>query len=170
MTIPQALTESDWKRWDGFRVATNHATADPQTCRTQIATSNDMLPEGHWGRIEWSDIADLRSAGLDSLAAKLASLLRPVGLEPPRDNTPDATAKPLQSFQIWSEGHVFEGRQQKAQYHGRVSAESFRDACERFWSDEVRYDGAVSLFNRTALTYAGRALYRTEEEARARYG
>lgn len=79
---------------------------------------------------------------------------------------------PVREYEIWSEGFASAGGRGEAFLHGKMAGRSFNEACVRFF--EIRdmefrigQDAEdTPIFNAKQLTYLGRRLFPTEEEAR----
>lgn len=69
----------------------------------------------------------------------------------------------MKEYNIWSEGFiVMEGRS-GAHYHGKIKANSFKEACDNFFKND-------SLYSPERMTYWGCKLFDNEQEARKSYG
>lgn len=68
-------------------------------------------------------------------------------------------------YEIWQEGFMIQGMDfpAKAEFVGKVEADSFKEACDKHYKGNLLYDS-----ERLALWGCG--LYETEEEARKLFG
>jgi len=69
----------------------------------------------------------------------------------------------LKEYEVWSEGYAVTGGASGAQFHGRVKAESWREACDKLLGGEADYD-------RDRMTLWGCKLFSDEGEAREGFG
>lgn len=72
----------------------------------------------------------------------------------------------MSKYNIWVEGYLvsgMEGRPQGASFVASVEAESFSEACKKFYKNDP-------LFNEEHLTNWGCQLYDNEAEARKSFG
>ena len=67
------------------------------------------------------------------------------------------------SFDIWSEGFVITGGSSGAHYHGTTSANSFKEACDKYFKGD-------SLYDSERMTYWGCRLFDNSCDARKSFG
>lgn len=66
-------------------------------------------------------------------------------------------------YEIWSEGYVCTGERSGAIFHTIVEAHSFKEACDKYFQDDLSY-------NPKRLTFWGCKLFDNETDARKRFG
>lgn len=69
----------------------------------------------------------------------------------------------MKKFDIWSEGFVVNEGISGATYHGTIEANSFKEACDKYFSDDIYY-------NSKTLKYWGCKLFDNELDARKSFG
>ena len=66
-------------------------------------------------------------------------------------------------YEIWSEGYRATGNESGANFHGLQEANSFQEACDKFFGTDKYYDKKL-------LKYWSCRLYDNEENARKLWG
>ena len=67
------------------------------------------------------------------------------------------------TFEIWSEGYIITGGRGTALFHGKIKANSFKEACDILFDDD-------KFYNPKNLTYWGCRLFDNEIDARKSFG
>lgn len=73
----------------------------------------------------------------------------------------------VQEYEVWSEGFVATGESGTAVFHGRVSARTFNEACDKLAANDATF---AQCYTPKTLAFWGCRLFPTEKEARASYG
>ena len=75
----------------------------------------------------------------------------------------------MKEFEIWSEGYAATGEHSEARFHGKMKAESFIQACIKFFGNklDINKDGSMRY---TYPSIWGCRLYDNETDARKSFG
>jgi hypothetical protein len=72
----------------------------------------------------------------------------------------------MKKWQIWMEGYVMTGMSQEAYLIGEEEAETFREACDKYFSKPSSSHPGGSCYNSERLTVMGCRLYDNEADSR----
>lgn len=73
----------------------------------------------------------------------------------------------MKTWEIWVEGYSVNGNQSVAYFFGTKDAESFKNACDAFFSSEPKH---ATYYRPEDLHYWGCKLYDNEADARRSFG
>ena len=73
----------------------------------------------------------------------------------------------MKLYEIWSEGYRCTGDSGEAMLHGRIKADTFKEACIAFALKDRRFN---PYFNPETMTYWGCRLFDNERNARKSFG
>ena len=87
-------------------------------------------------------------------------------LQPPKEKKNNREDSELKKFEIWSEGYACTGQSDGAMLHGKIKANSFKEACIKFFTsgEDKEY------FDPDQMTYWGCKLFDNEKDARKSFG